>query len=124
MKRDPLLLLAVAVGTLAAAPALLRGARPGLWEIGPSADGHGAQRRCIADIGALVGWSHRGHACRRSGGWTKNGQPLLRLQCGRDFGEARGEMLTPRTARIEAQGIRDGLPYAEVWHARRLGPCR
>ena len=39
------------------------------------------------------------------------------------FGQSNVELLTPRSLRIETQGISDNAPFHYVLQARRLGNC-
>ena len=49
---------------------------------------------------------------------------MVAYRCtGRDFGRSKLTVLTPRSLRIETQGISDGLPFNYVLQARRVGGC-
>ena len=39
------------------------------------------------------------------------------------FGDSKMTLITPRTLRIETQGISGGLPFHYQRHARRVGHC-
>lgn len=119
------LLAAFALPLLAAAaPAGLASVSGGLWEVSRSATGHMAERQCVADPVVLGQWEHRGSACTRMILSDKPGEVILHYTCpAGDFGRARLNVVTPRTLRIETQGIRAGEPFFSKLHARRVGNC-
>jgi hypothetical protein len=48
----------------------------------------------------------------------------IHYTCGEGaFGQSTVELLTPRSLRIETQGISDNAPFHYVLQARRLGNC-
>ena len=118
--------LLTAIPALAlAAPALpqaMKGA--GLWEVSRSASGAAAQRLCVADPALLAQWEHRTAACTRVVISAGSDRAEIHYTCpGGGFGRSKVQVLTPRTLRIDTQGISGGYPFAYVLHARRAGPC-
>lgn len=122
-------LLAAGAGgvlTLAAAqtPAALRATSPGLWEISGAPEIKGPVRICIADPAALAQFEHRGKRCSRSVIADGASSTVIHYNCpAGEFGESRITVLTPRSLRIETQGISQGLPFNYVIQARRVGDC-
>lgn len=115
------------VGALAlggAAPAALRGVAGGSWEVSRSANGHDATRLCVADPAVLAQFEHRGGACTRVILSDRPGEAVIHYTCqGGDFGRTRLSVITPRSLRLDTQGISRGLPFSYQLHARRAGDC-
>ena len=42
---------------------------------------------------------------------------------GAGFGHTRVDVITPRSLRIETQGVSDRLPFSYLLQARRMGDC-
>ncbi|HEU0311344.1 MAG TPA: DUF3617 family protein [Sphingomicrobium sp.] len=129
--RDPLRiglfgLLTLSTGVLAApsVPRALAPAMGGLWEVSRSATGHNPTRICVASPDLLAQFEHRQLRCTRkilSDGGT---EALISYNCaGGGFGQSKMTLITPRTLRIETQGISDNLPFHYQLHARRVGDC-
>ena len=113
--------LAVAAGG-ANLPSALVG--PGEWEVSTSTATSG-DRVCLMDPTLLLQWEHRGKRCERAILSSSPEHADVQYHCtGGGFGTSKVEELTPRTVRIESQGISDGYPFAFVLHARRVGPCQ
>lgn len=123
----PFALLAVvpaAAAALAAAslPAALKGG--GMWEISRSASGADGERQCLADAALLTQWEHRRGQCTRVIVSGTSDKAQVHYTCtGGGFGTSYVSVLTPRSVRIETQGISDGLPFHYTLHARRAGDC-
>ncbi len=110
----------------ASAPALEspRTARPGLWDVSHSATGLAAERVCLADPMILTQWEHRGGACTRVIISEHGAEAKVHYTCvGGGFGQSVITLLTPRSLRIDTQGISGGLPFAYALYARRAGDC-
>jgi len=123
-----LALLAGAVPFAAAAAAARTGALAnvagGLWEVSRSASGAGAVRQCVANPAALAQWEHRGNACTRLILSDKGSEMVIHYTCpAGDFGRSRLTVITPRSLRIETQGIHGGGPFFYNLYARRVGNC-
>ena len=102
-----------------------RSAKAGLWEISHSATGAAAQKICLADPMILTQWEHRGESCTRVIISEQGAAAKIQYTCaGGGFGQSQIVLLTPRSLRIDTQGISNGTPFAYALHARRVGNCR
>lgn len=96
---------------------------PGEWEIARKA-GERGERVCLPDPAQMMQWEHRRASCTRVVLNSSLDRAALEYTCvGGGFGSSRMQVLTPRSIKIETQGIADGLPFAYVLHARRVGDC-
>lgn len=119
MSGAALLLLAL---TAAVRPAVFAQATGGLWEISRS-DG-GRRNVCIPDPVMLAQYEHLKSRCSRDVIRDLNGRAEISYSCGGSaFGQSKIEQLTPRSLRIETQGISGDAPFHYVLQARRLGDC-
>ena len=108
----------------AAAPRALLPALGGLWEVSQRADGHGAQRICVPSPVMLAQYEHRTGRCTRSVITDNGSETLISYSCADGgFGQSKITLLTPRTMRIDTQGISGNLPFHYRLHARRVGDC-
>jgi hypothetical protein len=117
---------ALAVLVLAAAqrPAALASVSGGLWEISTSAAGHNATKLCVADPLALAQYEHRSASCTRVVISDKPSETVVHYTCpGGGFGDTKMTVLTPRSLRVETQGISDNAPFNYVLQVRRVGDC-
>ena len=104
-------------------PAALASTAPGLWEI-DGLPGGKAVRECVAEVAALAQYEHRTKNCGRSVLSDGPSTTVIQYQCpGNEFGRSKMTVITPRSLRIESQGISDNLPFAYVLQARRVGDC-
>lgn len=117
--------LALAAGVVVAAtPAALAPVAGGLWEISRSATGAGARRLCVTDPMRLAQIEHQGAQCTSVVVGQTGDSATVHYTCvAGGFGQARLTVITPRTLRIQTQGISGGFPFDYVIHARRLGDC-
>lgn len=114
------LLLALAA---AQRPASLANIEGGLWEVDPFGPGASA-KLCIADPMTFASYEHRGKTCTRvviSDG--PNGAVIHYTCPGGGFGRSTVKALTPRSLRVETQGIAGNAPFQYVFQARRVGDC-
>jgi hypothetical protein len=119
-----LLPLPAAVLVAATAPRALLPAMGGLWEVSRTADGHGAQRICVPSPVLLAQYEHRNGRCQRTVIRDVGSQAEISYTCSDGgFGQSKVTLLTPRTMRIETQGISGNLPFHYQLHARRVGDC-
>ena len=113
--------LAAAAATRAGALAQVAG---GLWEISRSANGAAPVRQCVANPAILAQWEHRGSACTRVVLSRKGSETIIHYTCpAGDFGRSKLTVITPRSLRIETQGIHRGEPFFYNLYARRAGNC-
>ncbi len=122
--------IAVAFLTLGAAipavpgPKALAATQPGLWEITGQPLIGSAQRICVGDVASLAQLEHRRSHCTRL---VIRDEPIrteIHYTCaGGGFGQSKIELITPRSLRIETQGISGSAPFNYVFQARRIGEC-
>lgn len=122
----PLGLLLVSAGAVAASsgPSILAGAKPGLWEISGGPTGRTGQRVCLADVTRIAQLQHRVQRCDQHVVRNSAGLAEVHYSCaGGNFGQSKISLITPRSFRVETQGIADNAPFHYVVQARRLGEC-
>jgi hypothetical protein len=121
--------LAGAVGAVlalgaVASPLALRTTSPGLWEVSGVPGARGPLHQCVADVAVLAQIEHRGQNCTRSVISGDSASTVIHYSCpGGGFGESKLTVITPRSLRIETQGISNNLPFNYVIQARRVGDC-
>ncbi|MFL6740433.1 MAG: DUF3617 domain-containing protein [Sphingomicrobium sp.] len=109
--------------TAARQPAALAQTTGGLWEVS-GAPGTAPVRECVADTAVLAQFEHRGQTCTRLIISDGPETTVIHYTCaGGGFGRSRMTLITPRSLRIETQGISDNLPFSYVVQARRIGDC-
>ena len=117
-------LLLLTLTAAAARPAVLTQTRPGIWEISGIPGASAPRRLCIGDLGLLAQFEHRTASCTRV---VIRDQPTVsevHYTCsGGGFGQTTIGLLTPRSLRIETQGISKNAPFHYVLQARRMGDC-
>jgi hypothetical protein len=105
-------------------PAALAESSGGLWEISGAPDGKGLQRLCVGDTAVLAQFEHRAQMCTRLVISDTPPSAVIHYTCaGGGFGRSKMTLITPRSIRIETQGISDNLPFNYVIQARRVGDC-
>ena len=120
------LLMTCSAGLLAGAamPRALSSAAGGLWEVSKSANGHDATRICVPSPDVLAQFEHRQKHCSRTIVSDSGTETLISYNCpGGGFGQSKMKLITPRTLRIDTQGISENLPFHYQLHARRVGEC-
>jgi hypothetical protein len=127
--RNPTLVLALGLGAALALTAAQRlptlaEAQPGLWEIGGIPGANAPVRQCVTDVASLARFEHRSKACTAKMLKDAGSNSAIEYSCGRaGFGHSEIQVITPRSLRINTQGISDGLPFNYVLQARRVGDC-
>jgi len=119
-------LMAMSAGAVAAvtAPRALAPALGGMWEVSRSATGHNPTRICVASPDLLAQFEHRQQRCQRTVVSDGGAEAVISYNCpGGGFGQSKLTLITPRTLRIDTQGISDNLPFHYQLHARRIGSC-
>jgi hypothetical protein len=117
---------AAAVLALGAAqrPAAIAQTSSGLWEISGTPGAKYPLRMCVADTAVLAQYEHRGQLCTRMVISDTATATVIHYTCaGGGFGRSKLTLLTPRSLRIETQGISENLPFNYVLQARRVGDC-
>jgi hypothetical protein len=126
MRLWPILPLAGAALILGAAalPLALSQAEPGLWEVTGVPGTKAPIRQCVADLLALAQFEHRGESCSRHVIRDASSVTTVEYNCpDGGFGRTEIGLVTPRSLRIDTQGISGGLPFHYVAQARRVGDC-
>ena len=96
---------------------------PGEWEISANVGGSG-EKVCLPDPGLLAQWEHRSKQCARVILSSTAERAEVHYTCvGGGFGTSRVEELTPRSIKVDSQGISDGYPFARTIYAHRIGAC-
>ena len=117
---------AAALVLLAAAvrPTALDKTSPGLWELSGLPNAGTAFRQCVADTAALARVEHRGHSCTQVVIRDAPSSTEIHYTCTNGgFGRSKLTVLTPRSMRIETQGISANYPFNYTIQARRIGNC-
>lgn len=115
--------LSCALLAAASQPAVLSQIAGGLWEISGQR-GVPARRVCIAQAPLLAQVEHGPAGCTRTILRNDSASAVIEYSCGkRGFGHSEITMLTPRSVRIDTQGIADNAPFGYVAQARRVGIC-
>ena len=105
-------------------PKALAQASAGLWELSGIPGARAPARRCVADTAGLAQVEHSGQTCTRVVISDEAASALIHYTCARGgFGQTRVTALTPRSLRIETQGISGNAPFNYVVQARRIGSC-
>ena len=127
MKRNLTALGLLGVGsavTAATLPPLIANSG-GLWGVSRSATGANSERRCVPNAASLSQWEHLQNQCTRLVLSSTETSAVINYTCPKGgFGRSTIKVITPRTLRIETQGIgTDGFPFNYTLHARRVGDC-
>lgn len=105
-------------------PAALSLVSGGLWEVSSSATGSNPRRLCVPDPLVLVHYEHRSAGCDQLLIADKPSEAVVNYTCpGGGFGRTKMTILTPRSMRVETQGISHNEPFNYVLQARRVGNC-
>jgi hypothetical protein len=106
----------------AASASILAGVQPGLWEV--SRSGAATQKICVADPAELAQIEHRSAKCTRQVLRESGSTATLNYSCsGGGFGHSTMTVITPRSLRVETQGIADNAPFKYTFQARLVGNC-
>jgi hypothetical protein len=117
-------ILPAAILVAAAQPRALAPAIGGLWEVSQSATGHNPTRVCVPSPEVLAQYEHRQARCTRVVISDKGTETVIHYTCADGgFGQSKVTLLTPRSLRIDTQGISGNLPFHYQLHARRVGEC-
>ena len=105
-------------------PAALAPVAPGWWEMSGVPGTKKPILQCVGDILALAQFEHRNQSCSRRVIRDGASATSVDYSCA-DGGFGRSEIgvITPRSLRIDTQGISEGLPFHYVIQARRVGEC-
>jgi hypothetical protein len=115
---------AALVLTGAQRPALFAQTAAGLWEISGVPGAKTAARECVADTAQLARYEHKSGACSMKVTSDGLSSAVVDYSCGgAGFGHSKVDVITPRSLRIETQGVSERLPFSYVIEARRIGDC-
>ena len=128
MKRQyhPCRLAAAAAAGLAlaaaAAPAVFAQLAGGEWEI--SRPNQPPVLLCVPNPATLAQFEHRGGKCTRNVVREAATSATIHYSCaGGGFGQSDVRVVTPRSVRVETQGISYNAPFKYTFQARRVGDC-
>ncbi|MDP3551836.1 MAG: hypothetical protein Q8R81_15760 [Novosphingobium sp.] len=116
----------VASSGVAQGPALamLDRLEAGQWEVRARDDGS-TFKICVDNGRKLIQIRHQREACRRFVVDDTAEMVTVHYTCPTNgYGHTSVRFENPRLARLETQGIDNGLPFNFVAEARRTGPCR
>jgi hypothetical protein len=115
--------LVLALGA-AVRPTVLAHSSGGLWEV-EGANGRSSRvKLCLRDPTVLAQYEHRNDVCTRVVVRDRPAMAEIHYTCtGGGFGQTTISSLTPRSLRIETQGISGDAPFHYVLQARRIGNC-
>jgi Protein of unknown function (DUF3617) len=106
-------------------PSVLAQASPGVWEVSGAPGLKAPVRQCVTDVAALARFEHRAQHCSAKVTRDDGSSMVVDYSCGAGgFGRSQVELITPRSLRIETQGISQQLPFSYVLQVRRLGDCQ
>ena len=78
----------------------------------------------MADVSSLAQFEHRRLSCSRNLISDHPTSAVVEYSCGgAGFGHSKLDVITPRSLRIETQGVSNNLPFSYVLQARRVGDC-
>ena len=107
----------------ATSPSVLGQISAGLWEVS-GINGAPATRICVAKPPLLAQVEHRTAKCTRTVLRDTPSAAVIDYVCeGGGFGQSKITMLTPRSVKVETQGIADHAPFAYAVNAKRVGDC-
>lgn len=102
----------------------LRGIEAGAWELTLPGTRTAPIRMCVGEVSQLAQVAHRGRQCTRVTVDEQGKDVLIHYTCsGAGFGRVKMSVVTPRSLRIETQGVAGQLPFHTTYHARRVGAC-
>ena len=108
--------------TAAVRPTVFSQTAGGLWEVSRS-DG-GRRNLCVRDPVVFTQYEHLRGRCTREVIRDLQRTAEINYSCsGGGFGQSKVEQITPRSLRIETQGISSNAPFHYVLQARRIGDC-
>ncbi len=110
----------------AAAPTLtaMRAVAPGNWSLRATGSPEAARASCFSDTAAFLRLRLRTAQCSRFVIEDTARLSTVHYTCP-GIGHVRTTVHvdTPRSLRIESEGIADGMPFADAYEARRIGNC-
>lgn len=115
---------AVLALTAAQHPSALAETKGGLWEISGLPGAAAPAKQCVTDTAVFAQFEHRAKSCKLKVIKDGASSAIVEYSCGdAGFGRSKVDVITPRSLRIDTQGIADNLPFGYVLQARRVGDC-
>lgn len=115
---------AVLLLSAAQRPRALAPTSPGLWEVSGLPNKAAPLRQCVTDTALLARLEHRGQNCTQTVISDTPATTVIEYKCSQGgFGQSKMTLITPRSLRIETQGISAGYPFNYVVQARRVANC-
>ena len=114
----------VAAGASQAELPVLGRLESGLWQLRSLEGGGSFGAICLGDRGEMAQLRHRGLACQRTVVGQSRDTVEISYSCAAAAGQTTVRVETPRLARVESQGVDNGVPFGFRAEARRVGPCR
>ena len=106
----------------AATPSVFSQAQGGMWEI--TRGDAPPVRLCVADPKVLAQFENRKGRCTRSVLRDDGSVAKVHYSCaGGGFGQSEIKIITPRSLRVQTQGISANAPFNYSFDARRVGDC-
>jgi hypothetical protein len=106
----------------AAVPPSLSQAQGGLWEVART--GSAPVKLCLANPMTLAQFEHRRGKCERTVLRNSGSSARIHYACSDGaFGDSDVTVVTPRSLRVETQGISGNAPFKYTFQARRVGDC-
>jgi hypothetical protein len=110
--------------TAASRPMVLTRVSGGLWEFSGLHGAPAPQRICVPNTADFSQIEHRSVPCSRTVIRETGSTAEVHYSCsGGRFGQTNLSLITPRSLRIETQGISSDGPFHHVVQARRVGEC-
>ena len=110
--------------TAVSRPMVLTRVSGGLWEFSGLHGMPSPQRICVPNTADFAQIEHRNLPCSRTVIRETGSTAEVHYSCsGGRFGQTNLSLITPRSLRIETQGISTDGPFHHVVQARRVGEC-
>lgn len=114
----------LATPSVAQAPAAIAGLQSGMWELRDLRRSGARTQICVRNPARLLQIRHAGQNCPRRVLNEDGRSVTVRYECsGSGWGRTSVSVETPRLARINTQGIDNGMPFHSTFEARRTGAC-
>ena len=118
---------ALALPAQATAPSIdsLSKLEKGRWQVRELDGATETALLCVGDPAALLRFEHRGASgCSSEVVENAATSAIVQYSCqGRGFGHSELKVETPRSVRIQTQGISNGRPFSYRLQAQRVGAC-
>ncbi len=97
---------------------------PGRWELRRHDEPGAPRRLCLSDGRRLIQLGHPGQNCSRIVVEDTESEVTVQYTCpGQGYGRTQIRRESDSLVQVDTQGIAQGLPFAYVVEARRVGRC-